>query len=210
MPARLSLAGPSSAYEYFAAKNLDGTPLLNATGAQVAIDRAQVVSDPDTGIVTVYYASPAGVATADDVTSANLNIETQATAVPGAITFSGASAAVTAVHVAGTCKIRQRDLGGLSTAAGQAAVALGITRALTAYSPTIPIGGLEQDTGGNGVIYSRDLEAAGRTGYAGIYDLKVTTPAGENTALTVGHVAALSSTPGDGQGSGDWVVSVVP
>jgi hypothetical protein len=169
-----------------------------------------VITDPDTGIVTVYYASPAGVATADDVTAANLNIQTQATAVPGAITFNGSSATVTTIHVAGTCKIRQRDLGGLSTAAGQAAVALGITRALTAYSPTIPIGGLDQDGTGSGVVYGRDLEAAGRGGYAGIYDLKVTTPATESTALTFGHVATLSSTPGNGNGSGDWVVTVVP
>src|SRR5262249_30730704 len=43
--ARLSLGGPSDAYRYLAAKNLDGTPLLNANGDPVNITRAYVSED---------------------------------------------------------------------------------------------------------------------------------------------------------------------
>lgn len=204
-PARLSLGGPSAAYAYLAAKNLDGTVLLNAATPPVptGITRIQVTEDSATGIVNAYFASGSGAAIPDDVTAANNNITTQALAVPDAITYTGVSATPTTIHVVGTAKIKNRP--------GIAAqkVAEGMVASLIANGEKIPIGGVDQIAGA-GVVYTRDLEAFARAGFAGVYDVIISTPAGLSTAIVVGHVPVLQSVAGDGLGSADWVVTIVP
>jgi hypothetical protein len=59
-------------------------------------------------------------------------------------------------------------------------------------------------------VYPGDLEAFARSGYPGVYDVVITTPAGLSTAIAVGHVPVIQSDPGDGLGSDDWLVTVVP
>lgn len=203
--ARLSLGGPADAYAYLAAKNLDGTPLLNAGTPPVptGITRVQVTQDSATGIVNAYYASASGPAIADDVTAANQNISVEAFAVPGAITFSGFAASTVSIHVAGTAKIKAR-IGVTAAAVAQAIVA-----ALTKNGKTIPIGGVDQIAGA-GVVYTVDLQAFARSGFQGLYDVVVTTPGGPTTAIPVGNVPVISSVAGDGLGSGDWIVTIVP
>lgn len=205
-PARISLGGPAAAYEYLATKNLDGSVLMNAAvpPAPVGITRVQVTQSSDTGIVNAYYASSSGAAISADVTAANKNIQEQAFAVPDAITFDGFAATNTAIHVVGTAKIKSAP-GVTAIAAAQ-----GIVAALAAAAKGIPIGGVDQDGGGAGVVYTSDIEGYARGGYAGLYDVRITTPAGASTAIAVGHVPVLSSTAGDGLGSGDWVITVVP
>lgn len=204
-PARLSLGGPAAAYEYLAAKNIDGTVLLNDSTPPVpsGITRVQVTQDSATGIVRAYYASGSGPAIADDVTAANRNIKFQAFAVPDAITFTGQAATATTIHVQGTGKIKARF--GVTAQA----VAEGMVASLIRNGKTIPLGGVDQ-VAGAGVVYTNDLEAFARAGYPGLYDVKVTTPAGASTAILVGHVPVLASAAGNGIGSADWTITVVP
>ncbi len=203
--ARLSLGGPSAAYEYLAAKTIDGDVLLNDAVVPVptGITRVQVTEASSTGIVNAYYASASGPAIADDVTAANRNITLQSFAVPDAITFTGVAATSTTIHVVGTARIKAKL--GLTAAL----VAQGIVASLAANAKKLPIGGVDQ-VAGAGVVYTSDLEGYARDGFAGLYDVIVTTPGGASTAIPVGHVPVITSVAGDGLGSGDWVVTLVP
>ncbi|HMI84873.1 MAG TPA: baseplate J/gp47 family protein [Polyangiaceae bacterium] len=204
-PARLSLGGPADAYAYLAVKELDGTVLLNDSVPPVptAITRVQVTQDSSTGIVDAYYASDSGAAIADDITAAVRNTKFNAMAVPDAITFTGYAAIPTIIHIEGSAKIKARI--GITAQA----VAEGIVASLVANGKTIPVGGVDQ-VANAGVVYTSDLEAFARAGYRGLYDVVVTTPAGLSTAIPSGHVPVLQSVAGDGLGSGDWFVTVVP
>jgi hypothetical protein len=203
--ARLSLGGPSDAYAYLAVKNLDGTVLLNDSVPPVptSITRVQVTQDSSTGIVNAYYASGSGAAIADDISAAVRNTKFDALAVPDAITFTGFAATPTTIHVVGTARIKARI--GITAQA----VAEGIVASLVANAKTIPVGGVDQIANA-GVVYTGDLEAFARQGYAGLYDVIITTPAGLSTAIAEGHVAVIQSVAGDGLGSDDWTVTVVP
>ncbi len=204
-PARLSLGGPSDAYAYLAAKKLDGTVLLNDAVPPVptSITRVQVTQDSSTGIVDAYYASESGAAITDDITAAVKNTKFNAFAVPDAITFTGHAATVTTIHVVGTARIKARI--GITAQA----VAEGIVASLVANAKTIPVGGVDQ-VANAGVVYTGDLEAFARQGYKGVYDVVITTPAGLSTAIAEGHVAVIQSVAGDGLGSDDWTITVVP
>jgi hypothetical protein len=203
---RLSFDGPADAYAYFAAKNIDGTPLLNdaVPPAPSGITRAQVTQKSDTGIVNAYFASATGPAIPDDVSAANKNIRTKAIVVPDAITYTGVAASQTTIHVVGTAKFKAR----IGVTAQQ--IAEGIVASLVANGKKIPIGGVDQDAGGNGVVYTSDLEGYARSGFEGVYNVVVSTPAGASTAMLVGHVPVIQSAAGDGLGSGDWTVTIVP
>lgn len=198
--ARLSLGGPSAVYQYLANTNLDGTPLYNASTppTQVGITRTYVSQNSSTGVVTCYYASASGAPIAADVTAANANIESYALAVPDCITFTGTGATETNISVVGTARIKATT--GLDLETVRAA----IVTALTEYWPTIPIGGFDQDGGGNGVLYTRDIEAVAKSGYNGLYNVTVTTPSGSSTAITAGHVATLTTV------AANWTITIVP
>ena len=196
-PARISLGGPSAAYEYLANTTIDGDPLLNASEAEVNITRVQVSQDSDTGDVTAWFASPSGAASAEDVTAANNNIELEAFAVPDTISYTGDAAVEVPIPVTGTAKLK--DGAGVSEDDAKQA----IVDALTAYGATFPIGGVDQDVDGNGMLYTEDLQVVAGSAYPGLYSLAITAPAGASTALAFGRVAVLSTVPGD------WTVTLV-
>jgi Baseplate J-like protein len=195
--ARVSLAGPSAAYEYLAQTNLDGTPLLNASGNPVNTTRVQVSQESSTGIADAFFASPAGAATTEDVTAANDNIEAESFAVPDTITYTGVAATEIVVAVAGTAKLR--NIAGADVDEAKAAIVAALGAALSAY----PVGGRDQTPAGDGVLYTHDMQAEAACSYPGLYDLLVTTPAGSSTPLLQGEVAVLSTTVGD------WTVTLV-
>lgn len=197
-PARVSLAGPDAAYQYLAVTNLDGTPLVNESENPVNINRVWVSQDSATGIVDVYYASPAGVAASEDVTAANDNIEAHAFAVPDAITFTGASATATLINATGTAKIKNRA--GLPT---NEEIRQIIANAVKDAFKTFPIGGVDQDVDGNGVIYKVDLQAIAAAAFPGLYNVVITSPIGASTAIAAGHVAT------ENQEADDWVLTIV-
>jgi len=195
--ARLSLGGPSAAYAYLAAKNLDGTPLENASGNQVNITRVYVSQDSDTGIVDAYYASATGAALAEDVTAANENIELEAFAVPDAITFTGAAATEEVIHVSGTVKVKNRP--GLDS---EAVIIEAILEALGTYFSALEIGGVDQ-TDGAGFVLRPDIAGVVQAAYLGLYSVAIVDPPSA-VSIGVGFVPVLSSV------AGDWDVEVVP
>lgn len=183
---RLSFAGPADAYAHFAAKYLDGTAVLNELGAPVAITRAQVSEESDTGIVNVWFADVDGAPISEDVDAANENIELHAFVVPDAITYTGSAAVEVAVPVAGTAKVKSAP--GVTVAGVKAAILAKLSSTFAAY----PIGGRDQ-VAGAGVLYTADLHGAVATAYPGLYSAAITTPAGVTTALAAGRVAVLDS-----------------
>lgn len=202
-PARVSLGGPAAAYEYFSTKNLDGSVLLNdaTVPVPVGITRVQVTQSSSTGIVNAYYASGSGAAIPDDVSAANRNIELQAMAVPDAITFTGVAATPLSILVAGTARIKARL--GVTMLAVQTAMADGSI----AFGEVLPIGGVDQDGSGNGVVYPKDIEdAAGSAARAAGFDVYAVTIAlpASTVAVPAGNVPVISCAPIN------WAVTIVP
>jgi hypothetical protein len=193
--ARLSLAGPRKIYEYLANTNLDGTPLLNASGIAVGITRVWVSEDSTTGIAQVYYATPSGAPIAEDVIAANENILKEALALPGCMTFVGQAAIETSIIVAGSVRIKSRA--GISVDL----VKQGILRNLAETWQDFPVGGFDQISGA-GTIYLNDIERIVGNGYKGLYDVILTEPSA-STAIPAGYVATLDSL------MSDWTVTVV-
>lgn len=185
-PSRISLGGPSAAYEYLAKTQIDGSPLLNASGNVVNISRVWVSPESATGDVNVYFASPGGAAVAEDVEAANENIEQQAFAAPGAISFTGAAATEVEIAVAGNAKLKAAP--GVTTAAAK----LAIVEHLTAWFAALEIGGRDQDANGAGVVYDHDIRAVAACSYPGLYAVSLENP-GDETALATGEVAVLST-----------------
>lgn len=197
-PSRLSFGGPEDAFAYFAAKSADGTPLTNSLGANVAITRVQVVGGSTTGIVSAYYASASGPASAEDVIAANANIETNVYVIPDAITYLGQAATTTTVAAAGTARIKAAP--GVTADA----IAALCSAAAIMYAAEVPIGGLDQ-TAGSGYVYAQDLAAYVRANVPGLYAVSALLYGGSSFAvLSVGHVLAVTSS------AGAWTVTVVP
>lgn len=193
--ARLSLGGPSAAYRFLARKNLDGTPLLNASGNETGITRVFVSEESATTEVTAYYASSSGTPLAEDVTAANYNIEVQCMAVPDCITFTGTGALETNIHVMGTARIKL--VPGIDTDAIKAAM---VARLAEDWE-LIPIGGVDQDGTGAGVIYIADVEGIVRGSYPGLYNVDCGLDG--SWAVPAGHVAVLQNS------AADWTITVV-
>jgi hypothetical protein len=193
--ARLSLGGPSAAYEYLANKNLDGTVLLNGSGNEVGITRTQVSQESTTGIVLVYYAAASGAPISEDVTAANLNIEQQCMAVPDCITFAGYGATEVSIPVVGTASIK------LVAGVDANEVKAAIVAKLGEEWELIPIGGYDQDAFGNGSIYISDIEGIARSAYPGLYN--VNCGADGSFAVAAGQVATLNTAVTD------WTITVV-
>jgi len=193
--ARLSLNGPSSALEYLANHNIDGTPLMNAAvpPAIVGITRTYVTEESSTGNVQAWFASAGGAAIADDVTAANKNIEEQSMAVANTRTYTGGAAGEMLLHIAGSVKIAYRP--GLD----QTKMKTAIVNALISAWPLWPISGLDV-TAGFGSIYDVDLECIVRDSYPGFYFPSVT---GGSNAIPVGSVATLQTA------TSDWTITVV-
>lgn len=195
--ARGSTGGARGTIAYFAQKNLDGTPLLNASGNPVNNTRIQKSADNATGIAGVYFASDSGASTAEDVTAANDNIELETWSVFGCVTYTGAAATEVLIPVVGTGKIKAGP--GITAAAVKAAIVADLVAAFKNFD----IGGDDQ-VAGAGVIYTTDLRAIAANAYPGLYNVAVTTPAGASTALALGEVATYAGTVSD------WTITVVP
>jgi len=201
-----SPGGPGAAYRRAANTAIDGSPLQLYTGAgAVGITRTQVIAPDGLGTVNCYFADRDGPCTTDDLDSANANIIGVAKGVitdpigvvPDGVSYTGLQAASLSVSVAGSVRIKA---GPGVTSAG---VKQAIVDALGANFETIPIGGLDQDSGGFGTIYTSDFVGVVRDAFPGIYDPIVTTPATSSTAVDAGYVPVLSTS------TGDWTVTIV-
>ena len=194
---RLSLNGPGSAYQYLAARDINGNALVvdPTTGALTTINRVYVSQSSTNGTVTLYYANPSGPCSDAERDAANSNIALQALAVAGAITLlpyapsppgipGGAEATAKTIDVTGTAKLKLNA--GNSVAAAQLAMN-SPTGSTAAFLSQAPIGGYDQ-TAGIGVIYTEDLAYAAQASYPGLYGLAVSVPSGSSTTIALGHV----------------------
>jgi hypothetical protein len=123
------------------------------------------------------------------------------------VTFVGAAASQNTLTVTGSARIKAR--GGITSAALAKAAAEGIVAALNRYSAIIPIGGLDQNGLGVGIVYADDFQAVAASGYPGLYDVGLTIPATDQ-GIGAGNVVTVYSIAGDGLGSGSWTITVVP
>jgi hypothetical protein len=195
--ASVSPNGAADAYRYLARTNPDGTPLLrdSAFGGDdltaVGITRVYVSESSATGAATVYYADDDSGVDGVAVNTANYNIAQNVIAVPGCITFTGASAVNVNIVVTWTVKY-------LATYEGQsiasADVKAAIVAALTARFRGYPIGGFDRVLGA-GTIYASDIRSVVERAHPAIYTATLASPAG-NTALALGRVAVLTTPTG--------------
>lgn len=127
----LSPGGPSQAYQYAVDQAVNSVSLL-----PVNVNRRNVQTNPQTGVVNVIAASPSGPVAATDITGIINSIV--AVAVPQAVTFTVQSAA--AVNYAPTIIVWVQGLAGID---GPTVAANALT-AVTNYIAAYPIGGLSK------------------------------------------------------------------
>ena len=175
----LSPAGPAKAYAYIVK-----TPSLNGGLAGLRVLTPPAVGN---GTIRVIVAGPAGAVagTTGDPNSdlGKLFLALNKLAVPAGYTLLLSSA--TPVPIAGDATIYVATSSGLSGPDAENAA----SEALTAYVPTIPIGGV--DVGAGGVVLYRALEAAIKAAHVGIIEAKLDVEADVPLAAT--EVATLAA-----------------
>lgn len=207
--------GPADSYRYLATTARDdGTYGKSTTGNPIGVTRVYVSEASSTGIVGVYLANASGGAAVGSTNRGIIDALIRTTpgviAVPNTITITVSLATDTTIAVTYSVKGKASLVPGGATAgtyttgggppAPVAAVFSAIAANLAAYLASVPIGGNDQ-SGGAGVIYTKDLETAVVTTMIGnvsigLYDPSVTTPATSTTAIALGHVGILGSVSG--------------
>lgn len=77
-----------------------------------------------------------------------------------------------------------------------AAVFASIAAAVDAFLPALKPGALDQDTGGNGFVYTPDIGDTIRDAQAGLYNVVLSLPATGSTACAVGHIPVAGAIAG--------------
>lgn len=170
--------GPNGAYLNAVLK------ATNSSGNPVNINRRKVVTDPTSGFVYVYLASPSGVPTADDVTSVNLSI--QKLAQPQGITPTGVACTGVPLHASPTV-VTVWALGAGTTSADDldAAVILALETNLALY----PIAGIAIPPSTQGYVYAAWLDGVIKSASPLIFQITGLTDA----PLSAGQVAQLTA-----------------
>lgn len=173
----LSPRGPRGAYRYavLSAKRLDGSP--------VDINRVQVSSDPETGVVTLYAASPSGAPSAEDLDAARLNIEEVAR--PDTVTVN--LYAATPVAVASALTVWATRTEGIGVDDYREDVLLALAKDISLY----PIGGIAKPPSTQGYLYGDHIAGVAEAANPSIFDVD---GADDDIALAPGEVPVLSAT----------------
>ena len=212
---KLAPGGPTQSYRFAMRRARDGSVLQRYNGSgPVSITSAQITIDSATGIVNAYFADIDGAADAVDVRSANDNIQGVVDGVitdplgivPDCVTYTGIAAINTTVAVTYSARIKASAVSGGASAgtytsggsppAPIAAIFQSVADALGAYLPALGPGALEQDSGGNGKVYTADLQDVAKESATGLYGVAVTTPGTSTTAITLGHVPIAGTISG--------------
>lgn len=178
-----SYKGPTGAY-YAAIYGYGNVPgaTNSVTGKPVNVNRIQVHTDPDTGDITVYLASPDGVADPNDVSGVQTAINTVArpqgiTATAESCTVANFNAAITvwttSAGVTAPQTIQQESLDAVDVAVAQ-----------------YPIGG-HVKTGTQGYLYASFITAAAASVDPTIFSVDLSSWSA--LPLNVGQVAAVTS-----------------
>jgi hypothetical protein len=172
----LSMAGPRGAYAYAIAS------ALNA-GSPVNVNRHSISPSSSTGVVTIYVASPAGVASSGDVAAIQANVE--AVARPDSVTANVSSVAITPYTA--TLDVWARATKGLDAPTLSTLVGNVLTAQVAAYD----IGGVPKPPSTQGYLYAETIEAWAQSAHPSIYSVDCS---GGDLALSPGHVATLGVT----------------
>lgn len=153
----LSPFGAKGAYSYFAKHVPGGDPITRADGTSLDVNRVQVLTDPDTGEVTVFVATPSGGVEGDvdtpgdDLYLVHENI--QANAVPQCITETTESAAEV------SCNVLYFAYADAAYGFTEDEIEQAVSDRLTAYGATYPIAGQRVVEGGQGYLFLNRLRA---------------------------------------------------
>lgn len=214
-PDKIAPGGPRKAYLFAMNTARDGTVLENYDGSgATGIVAAQVTTDSPTGIVNAYFADKDGAPLAKEVQSANDNIQGLVDGVitdplgivPDCVTYTGVGAINTSVNITYSVRILAANVPGGATAgtytsggsppAPVLALFNQILAALQVFLPSLGPGGMEQDTGGNGKIFTGDIQDTIKDSAPGLYAAAVTVPGTTTTAITFGHIAIVGTVAG--------------
>lgn len=174
--AALSNRGPRLAYEYAArtAPRIDGSI--------VDINRVNVVANPDTGVVSIYVATPTGAPVVGDVAYVQASVDENAR--PDSVTATVYAA--NPVALSRTLTVWAKQTPGLASAD----LAALVNAELIALSSTYPIGGIRK-TGTQGYLYASRIDGAVIAAHPTIFDVD---GSGSDVALAVQDVISLSTT----------------
>jgi hypothetical protein len=142
-----SYKGPNGAY-----KNAVVTA-KNSTGNPVNVNRRIVSTDPTTGFITVYVASPTGAPTADDLNAVNLNVAQVAE--PNGITATAVACTGVPLHASPTVVTIWATGAGVVAAED---IYLAVLAALEAWLPLYPISGLATPPSEQGYVFGTWLD----------------------------------------------------
>ncbi len=172
----LSPNGPRDVYSFIAK-----TPEYSATS--VPITRVSPVTDPTTGVITVYLATAAGAPSGGDVAIVDTAFDLWAT--PLCTTAVAAAASALSVPVTYQVWIK-------GTVLTSSQIEDAIADALDVYFKTIPIGGDIVDPDVTGYVRTGLLELVIGKAVAGIVKVAIAAPTGDVT-LTAGQVPTLGT-----------------
>ncbi len=172
-----SYKGPQGAYISAIVNAVNAT-----TGQPVAINRWAFSTDPTTGFITVWLASPDGAPTGADMLAAQLAINQVAQ--PMGVTATATAATV--VQLLQTITVWAFGAGTVASSAIQTNVETGLDNGLSVY----PISGVPESGSTQGYVYAAWLIGVIKASDPNIYDVQGLTA---NIALSAGQVAELTS-----------------
>jgi hypothetical protein len=174
-----SYKGPTGAYYaavYSATNSVSGQP--------VNINRVVPVLDPDTGFITVYIASPSGVAASTDV----IGCQASVTAIAEPMGITATVVSCTVVSFTQTITVWATGAGTTTT---PATIQSEVAAALLAYEQQFPIGGLPKPPSSQGYMYASGIDGVVKGADPLIYAVD---GIASDLALSVGQVATVTST----------------
>jgi hypothetical protein len=157
-----SQKGPAGAYlaAIYGYSNVPGAT-NSVTGQPVNINRTQVYTDPDTGNISVYLASPAGVPDVNDI----VGVQTAIDAIARPMGVVATAMACTPVYASGTITLWSDSVG---AKAAQDVEIIAYVELLSAFS-TYPIGGLTKPPGTQGYLWASYVEGVAMQADPSIY-----------------------------------------
>lgn len=157
-----SQKGPAGAYlaAIYGYSNVHGAT-NSVTGQPVNVNRVQVYTDPDTGNISVYLASPAGVPDANDIVGVQTAIDTVARPMGVVATAT----ACTPVYADGTITLWSDSVG---AKAAQDVEVIAYAELLAAFA-SYPIGGLTKPPGTQGYLWASYVEGVAMRADPSIY-----------------------------------------
>jgi hypothetical protein len=179
-----SQKGPTGAYlaSIYGYSNVPGA--VNAvTGAPVNVNRVQVYTNPDTGNITVYLASPAGIADPNDVAG----VQTAITAVAQPMGVIATAQSCTVVTFSAAITAWSSSSGSTAASIIQSEALTSVDNALAAY----PIGGYTKPPSLQGYLYASFITGAVSSVDPSIYAVDLSSWSA--LPLSAGQVAGVTS-----------------